>query len=79
MFKEIHNKLGSYRMPLILDTLNYWDWLNEAEEKNIKELLNTFTKQELVAYPVSQNLFSNRINTNIPSIIKEVPFQNKLF
>ena len=82
MFKEIHNKpnkLGSYRMPLILDPSNYWEWLHESEEKNIKELVNTFTNQEIVTYPVSQDLFSNKINTNTPSIIKEVPIQNGLF
>ncbi|WP_445748021.1 SOS response-associated peptidase family protein [Polaribacter sp.] len=81
-FKEIHNKpnkLGSYRMPLILDPSNYWEWLHESEEKNIKELVNTFTNQEIVTYPVSQDLFSNKINTNTPSIIKEVPIQNGLF
>ena len=82
MFKEIHNKpnkLGSYRMPLILDPSNYWDWLHESKEENIEELLNTFTSQEIVSYPVSKDLFSNKINTNTPSIIKEVPIQNGLF
>ena len=82
MFKEIHNKpnkLGSYRMPLILDPSNYWEWLNETDLKNVKGLLNSFTSQELITYPVSQDLFSNKIDTNQPSIIREVPIQNGLF
>ena len=82
MFKEIHNKpnkLGSFRMPLILDPSNYWDWLNETNTNNIKDLLNTFTNQELITYPVSKELFSNKINTNVSSILNEVPIQNKLF
>jgi len=82
MFKEIHNKpnkLGSYRMPLILDPSNYRDWLNANNKNKIENLLDTFTSQELIAYPVSQNLFSNKINTNIPSIIQEVPTQSSLF
>lgn len=82
MFKEIHNKpnkLGSYRMPLILDPSKYTDWLIADNKNAINNLLDTFTNQELITYPVSQNLFSNKINTNIPSIIKEVPTQSSLF
>ena len=82
MFKEIHNKpnkLGSYRMPLIIDPSNYWEWLHASNKNNISDLLNTFTKQELITYPVSKDLFSNKINTNRESIIKDVSIQSSLF
>jgi putative SOS response-associated peptidase YedK len=82
MFKEIHNtpnKLGSYRMPLILDPTDYKDWLQTSEEDKIKELLNTFTSQELSTYPVSPDLFSTKKDSKIPSILDGVPFQRGLF
>lgn len=81
-FREIHNKPnsnGSYRMPLILDPKFYKDWLSEKSEKSIIEILNTFTKQELVSYPVSKAIFSNKIDSNIPSILDKVEFQRGLF
>ena len=81
-FKSIHNspnKQGSYRMPLILDPRDYYDWLNATDEDEIKTLLHTFTKQEITAYPVSRDLFKTKIDTNNPEILKEVPFQKGLF
>ncbi|MCL7763164.1 SOS response-associated peptidase [Polaribacter sp. Z014] len=82
MFKEIHNtpnKLGNYRMPLILDPRNYEEWLHTSEENSIKELLNTFTTQELINYPVSTDLFSIKKESNLLSILNEVPYQKGLF
>ncbi|MGJ8745306.1 SOS response-associated peptidase [Polaribacter sp.] len=82
LFKEIHNtpnKLGSFRMPLILDPSDYRKWLHSTEEVEIKELLHTFTKQEFIAYPVSTDLFSNKKESNVASILTEVPFQQGLF
>jgi putative SOS response-associated peptidase YedK len=82
MFKEIHNtpnKNGSYRMPLILDPSNYWDWLQTSKEESINELLNTFTKQEIVNYPVSTDLFSAKIDSNSSRILNEVKYQKGLF
>lgn len=81
-FKSIHNtpnKQGSFRMPLILDPTDYYDWLNSTLEDEIKILLHTFTKQEIIAYPVSRDLFKTKINTNTPEILKEVPFIKGLF
>ena len=82
MFKEIHNtpnKLGSYRMPLILDPSNYKNWLQTSEENTFKELLHTFTNQALVNYPISSDLFSNKKDSNMPRILNEVPYQQGLF
>ncbi len=82
LFKEIHNtpnKFGSYRMPLILDPTHYWEWLHTSNTNTTKELLNTFTQQELIAYPVSQDVFSNKIDTNVPRILNPIPLQKGLF
>jgi putative SOS response-associated peptidase YedK len=81
-FKKIHNKpnkKGSYRMPLILDPKDYWDWLHTSNEDEIKTLLHTFTKQEITAYPVSKDLFKTSVNTNNSKILKEIPFNKGLF
>jgi putative SOS response-associated peptidase YedK len=81
-FKIIHNKpnkQGSYRMPLILDPSDYWDWLHTSSEDEIKTLLYTFTKQELTAYPISKDLFKTSIDTNKPKILEQVEYQKGLF
>ena len=66
-------------MPLILDPKSYKDWLHVKNELSITEVLNTFTKQELVSYPVSKSIFSNKIDSNIPNILDKVEFQRGLF
>ncbi|WP_282073959.1 SOS response-associated peptidase [Polaribacter atrinae] len=81
-FKEIHNKPnvnGSYRMPLILDPSNYKDWLTLDTKGDINGVLETFTQQEIISYPVSKKLFSNKIDTNVPGILDRVEFQRGLF
>ena len=66
-------------MPLILDPTDYWDWLHTSNEDEIKTLLHTFTKQELIAYPVSKDLFKNSVSTNNSKILDEVPFSRDCF
>ena len=84
LFKKIHNSpntKGSYRMPLILDPTDEYDWLNcNDNEDTIKTLLNTFTKEEIEAYSVSQDIFK-RVDSNREDIIKEYHYQelNGLF
>ena len=83
-FKEIHNspnKFGSYRMPLVLDRNDEYDWLWSTKNNDIEELLNTFTKKKFDAYSVSRDLFSNKVNSNREGIIEEVqyPELNTLF
>ncbi len=80
-FKSIHNTpnaLGSYRMPLILDPNTYEIWLKETQTDEVKAVLNSFTKQELVSYPVSTDVFSSKKLSNIPSILEKVPFAQQL-
>mgnify|MGYP005990973869 CR=1 FL=1 len=83
-FKEIHNspnKRGSYRMPLILDKKDEYDWLYLKNEKSdINQLLNTISSEKLVAYSVSNNVFKNNIDSNTASILDEVEYRpNTLF
>lgn len=71
-FAEIHNV--KKRMPLVLSNQLYKDWLDPNINLNqIKELLNIgFTDQPFKAHPVSSNIYSKNINTNMPSILNEV-------
>lgn len=77
LFKKIHNspnKQGSYRMPLILDKTDEYDWLNcNDNEDEINTLLHTFTKSEIEAYSVSQDIFK-RIESNRKDIINSVNY-----
>ena len=80
-FKAIHNKpnaKGSYRMPLILDPTHYEAWLQTNTTEEVKDLLNGFTQQELVSYPVSTNVFSTQKDSNVPNILDNVPFAQQL-
>jgi putative SOS response-associated peptidase YedK len=85
LFKEIHNspnKLGSYRMPLILDEKDEFEWLNpNLNEAQIKEILFTFTSKEFEAYPVHKDVFNSRVKSNRPDIIERVYYDelNTLF
>ncbi|WP_348702321.1 SOS response-associated peptidase family protein [Tenacibaculum sp. 190524A02b] len=77
MFKEIHNspnKLGSYRMPLILDPSDEYEWLHCNNDRDIvNTLLHTFTKKEIESYSVSQDVFK-RVDSNRENIIEPVKF-----
>ena len=70
-FKEIHNveKKGTYRMPLILDEFAEEDWLDpDSSEGYLQDLLTSFTRKEIEAYPVSKMLFNPREDFNIEGI-----------
>lgn len=74
---EIHNKKskrGDFRMPLVLE--NYNEWL----EGDYNHILKSKTDFEFNTYPVSKDLFSNKVNSNVESILNKVEFkQNDLF
>ncbi|WP_452226126.1 SOS response-associated peptidase [Lacinutrix cladophorae] len=67
-FKGIHNQpstQGDYRMPLILDESNEFDWLDESlTENQISELLFTFTSNEFEAYPVTKDVMNSHKQSN---------------
>jgi putative SOS response-associated peptidase YedK len=66
-------------MPLILDPTDYKDWLSTDNKDEIKNLLQTFTKQEIINYPISKSLFSNTVDSNVFNILDRVEFQKGLF
>lgn len=75
LFAKIHNKKN--RQPIILQKDFEQDWLkDDLNENGIKELMNlNFNEEELSAYTVSQDLFSPKVNSDIPTIIDEVKFE----
>lgn len=78
LFKKIHNspnKQGSYRMPLILNQDDENDWLNSHNLDDIKTLLHVKSKHEFEAYPVSKDVFSNKIDSNREDILNEIKYK----
>jgi len=71
-FTEIHNK--KKRMPLVLDSNYYMDWLDQGlPEQSINELIASgFTNNAFSAHPVSRDLYKCNLDTNKPYIVEEV-------
>lgn len=71
-FSKIHNKRK--RMPLVLDSNYYEDWLDSSfNNQSINELMAYgFTKEIFKAHPVSKDLYKKGINTNQPYIIQPI-------
>ena len=85
-FAKIHNnknKQGQYRMPIVLDTKEEFEWINpDLKEGDITErMMFSFTKEEFEDYPVSKDLFSNKIDSNKPNIVEPFHYaeMNTLF
>lgn len=85
-FESVHNsknKQGQYRMPIVLDTKKEMDWINPDLKEGgiIEQMMFSFTQQEFEDFPVSRDLFSNKIDSDRPSIIEEFhyPEMNTLF
>lgn len=77
---KIHNV--KKRMPVVLDKEFEWDWLsNQLTENGVMSLLNTFTTEELEAYPISRDFYKR--NYNNYTILNKVNYpeleQTKLF
>lgn len=81
LFAKIHNQ--KKRQPVLLDTANMNNWLSdELKDGDIKELINTeFPESNLETYPVSKDLFSPKVDSNMESIIEKYsyPELEKLF
>ncbi|AXG68187.1 putative SOS response-associated peptidase YedK [Kordia sp. SMS9] len=74
-FKRVHNnpnRQGQYRMPIILDKSEEIEWLNpDLKEGDIKEqMMFSFTKEDFEDYPVSKDLFSNKIDSDRADIVE---------
>lgn len=75
LFAKIHNKKN--RQPVILDDDYTDNWLSaDLSESDIREILNyTYNEDTLDAYSVSKDLFSPKENSNVPSIIEKVEYE----
>lgn len=78
-FKNIHNKrnsLGEYRMPLVLDESDEFDWLNtHSQIQHVNELLHFFTNKEFKSYTVSKDVMNSHVNSNYSNILNKVDYQ----
>lgn len=64
-FAEIHNR--KKRMPLVLDSNYYEDWLDDLPNSGINEIMATgFTDAPFKAHAVSRDLYKRGIDTNKP-------------
>jgi len=75
-FERVHNnknKHGQYRMPLVLDKNEEYEWLNPdlKEGDIVEQMMFSFTKEEFEDYPVSKDLFSNKIDSDRAGIIEQ--------
>ncbi|MFI8379627.1 SOS response-associated peptidase [Leeuwenhoekiella sp. NPDC079379] len=77
-FAEVHNK--KKRMPLVLDSDLYDDWLSTTHnEKTLNDLIkNGFTGTDFDAYPVSNMIYKKGVNSNIAEAIQPIE-KNTLF
>lgn len=78
-FKEVHNL--KKRQPFVIDANLYEEWFDpNLDQTNVLELVaNGFTSKKFEAYSVSTNLYRRDIDSDIPSIIEEVPPPGLLF
>ena len=74
LFAKIHNKKN--RQPIILQNNVEQDWLkDDLNENGIKELINLdFQEDNLITYPVSKDLFSPKIHSDIETIIEKTEY-----
>lgn len=75
LFAKIHNK--KKRQPVILDKTNSEDWLsNDLKEKDVEELIRLdYPESNLETYPVSKDLFSPKVDSNVETIIDKVVYE----
>lgn len=77
LFKRIHNTpntLGSYRMPLVLNKEDEYEWLAcRNNGSTIAKILDTAPQQQFHAYPVSQDIFKRK-DSNHDGILARVSY-----
>lgn len=81
LFAKIHNL--KKRQPVILDDESTKSWLsNDLNQEDIKEIIHIeYPEAKLDTYTVSKDLFSPKVDSNVPDIINriEYPELNTLF
>lgn len=74
LLAKVHNV--KKRQPVILDLELTKDWLDpNLTDKQITEITKyNYPNKELLAYTVSKDLFSPKVDSNIPSILENVEY-----
>jgi putative SOS response-associated peptidase YedK len=74
LFSKIHNL--KKRQPVILADTSIDHWLNpELSAPEIQRLLQApYPETKLEAYPVSKDLFSSKVETNVPTITQRMAY-----
>ncbi|CDF80831.1 protein of unknown function DUF159 [Formosa agariphila KMM 3901] len=74
LFAKIHNV--KKRQPLILDAEHVKAWLSSSvSDTQIKELVNfNYSEDKLHTYTVSKDVFSPKLESNVPSVLNEVQY-----
>jgi putative SOS response-associated peptidase YedK len=73
MMSDIHN--SAKRMPLMLDREVIEDWISpDLSPVSIKELMKPCDDTNMAAYTVSKDISNKKVNSDVPSIIDEVPW-----
>jgi putative SOS response-associated peptidase YedK len=75
LFEKIHNK--KKRQPVLISKKSEQVWLKDnLDENNILELIEIkYPEDELNPYTVSKELFSPKINSDVPSIIDKENYE----
>tara|TARA_R110002072_G_scaffold4240_1_gene29917 strand:- start:6101 stop:6832 length:732 start_codon:yes stop_codon:yes gene_type:complete len=75
LFEKIHN--NKKRQPVIIHQDLEQKWLTDnLSENEILEIIHTpYPEKELNPYTVSKDLFSPKINSNIPEIIEHINYE----
>ena len=74
LFSKIHNQ--KFRRPVILNDEDIEVWLDDSlNENDIQTVINEdMADNELTAYPISKDLYSPKVDSNIPEVIEKVDY-----
>ncbi len=75
LFAKIHNQ--KKRQPVLISPYHEQDWLDDhLNENQIQELIHlNYPEGELNPYTVSKDLFSPKINSDIPEITEHIGYE----
>lgn len=75
LFSKIHNKKN--RRPVILNDVDIEQWLDgSAKRKGLQKLIDGDMKDdELTAYPIHRDLYRTSVDTNKPSIVDKIDYE----
>ena len=75
LFAEVHN--DKKRRPVLIAEENRDAWLHPRNTRqDVEDLIaDDLWEGELAAYPVSKDLYSRKVNSNVPEIIEKVKYE----